>query len=399
MTNTTRKRFWPLSLAATLAVIGVLAVAVALTALPGATFAQTPPAPPPLPGATPAPTQDPSAPPTPPPIPGMTATPAPTATPSPTPGPTATPEPTAQPTPTATPEPTPEPTPAPTQQPTVTPAGCYQVIAGRDAAHDDAVGDEWRDDMRDNSTNLRTTAAGRNTIEVLEGKSDVQLTVTACEVGPAYIRFVDANMKPFGTDVDERAADAGADVVGLDSQGRLNLNLGPITMDANRALWYDQYQMVGSALRGKAGDYYQGKFRIFDPCGMAATTGGHFYVEVYEKQGKALQTTEKVSCVPPMATPIQPTELALTVYSDRPGRARLTWAPVAEADTHIVLVIDSSTRRAVFTTMDADGSTEVTGLENGKTYHFAVVAQRTENGQTSYAASLITQTVTWANPS
>ena len=66
---------------------------------------------------------------------------------------------------------------------------------------------------------------GQRTIEVLAGQPHVQLTVTSRVEGPAYIRFLDSNMQPFGTDVDEEAAERGADVVGLDSQGRLELNL------------------------------------------------------------------------------------------------------------------------------------------------------------------------------
>ena len=71
---------------------------------------------------------------------------------------------------------------------------------------------------------------GQHTIEVQVGKSDVQLTVTSMLKGPAYIRFLDSDMQPFGTDVDEEPMWRGADVVGLDSQGRLELNqdAGPV---------------------------------------------------------------------------------------------------------------------------------------------------------------------------
>ena len=81
---------------------------------------------------------------------------------------------------------------------------------------------------------------GQRTIEVLAGQPHVQLTVTSRVEGPAYIRFLDSNMQPFGTDVDEEAAERGADVVGLDSQGRLELNLMP-ELSAAKALAYDQY--------------------------------------------------------------------------------------------------------------------------------------------------------------
>ena len=131
MMSTTRKRFWPLSLAATLVVIALLAGIVSLAVVPNATRAQAPPPPPALPGApaasptptatatpaatqppaaTPAPTADPNAPPPPPALPA-TPTPAATAEPTATPVPTATPEP-ADPTP--TPDPTATPVPAST---------------------------------------------------------------------------------------------------------------------------------------------------------------------------------------------------------------------------------------------------------------------------------------------
>ena len=138
MMSTTRKRFWPLSLAATLVVIALLAGIVSLAVVPNATRAQAPPPPPALPGApaasptptatatmapatappagTPAPTQDPNAPPPPPALPA-------------TPVPTETPEPTATPVPTAPAE-TPTPTPDPTPEPTATPGPSATVLDG-----------------------------------------------------------------------------------------------------------------------------------------------------------------------------------------------------------------------------------------------------------------------------
>ena len=65
---------------------------------------------------------------------------------------------------------------------------------------------------------------GQRTVEVLTGQPNVQLTVTSMKSGPVYIRFLDSDMQPFGTDVDEESTWRGADVVGLDSQGRLELN-------------------------------------------------------------------------------------------------------------------------------------------------------------------------------
>ena len=71
---------------------------------------------------------------------------------------------------------------------------------------------------------------GQGTIEVLVGALNVQITVTSEDAGPVYIRFLDSDMEPFGTDVDEEPMHRGADVVGLDSQGKLLLNrMGPLS--------------------------------------------------------------------------------------------------------------------------------------------------------------------------
>ena len=127
---------------------------------------------------------------------------------------------------------------------------------------------------------------------MLVNSANVQLIVTSCEPGPVYIRFLDENMEVFGTDVDEAPAYVGADVVGLDSQGKLEMNIMAKQLTAAEALMYDQYSLVETALTstswvqylsGNVGTYYQGKFRFFDPCSMV---DDHFFVEVYEKYGR-----------------------------------------------------------------------------------------------------------------
>ena len=127
----------------------------------------------------------------------------------------------------------------------------------------------------------------------------MQLIVTSCEPGPVYIRFLDENMEVFGTDVDEEPAYVGADVVGLDSQGKLEMNIMNKALTAYEALMYDQYSLVETALTstswvqylsGNAATYYQGKFRFFDPCPMV---DDHFFVEVYEKYGKDIRELGK----------------------------------------------------------------------------------------------------------
>ena len=81
MTNTIRKRLGPVSVVATIAVLGLLAAFIALTVLPNSASATGHgPPPPPVPGATPTPPPGGGGPPPPPPPP---ATPVPTATPVP----------------------------------------------------------------------------------------------------------------------------------------------------------------------------------------------------------------------------------------------------------------------------------------------------------------------------
>ena len=287
------------------------------------------------------------------------------------------------------PEP-PEP-PEPPVPDTIIPPDCYQVTGNPD---------EMLDDMR-NAFGLRVTVDGHDTVELLVGEPSVQLTVTSCEEGPVWIRFMDSDMMPFGADVDEEAAERGADVSGLNSQGRLDLNIAG-ELDESMALAYDHYEVVTpndppgpSYLRGKAGMYYQGKFQFMDPC---PAVGDFFYVEVRDKLGKEVQATETVSCVLPRG--IGPTELSVTVHTDRPGEATLEWQPVEGADKHWVVVIDSATRTAVFVDTDANYTgTLVTGLVSGVEYHFAVIAERTDGGTTQYSANFITQTSTWADGS
>ena len=146
---------------------------------------------------------------------------------------------------------------------------------------------------------------GQRTIEVLAGQPHVQLTVTSKLAGPVYIRFLDSNMRAFGTDVDEEAAWRGADVVGLDSQGRLALN-NQVALTKALALAFDQYQIVtpGQATRnsylagvpsamqdgGVRQGLQSGRLPLLQPL---PRVGHHFYVQVYEATGKYLRTTEK----------------------------------------------------------------------------------------------------------
>lgn len=308
--------------------------------------------------------------------------------------------------------------PAPTV--TETDPECYQIIADRDGMYPASqnpqdrwwsVRDQWWDDRRNMTTGLRTAQQGRNTIEALLNEPRLQLTVTACEEGPVYIRFLDANEAPF---------DPGLRVLGLDSRNKLELNLGgnggagpnfgPADAasgsypagSANWAHWYDHFTVTrtvdadgeaSEVLAGNPGTYYQGKFRYFDPC---PTVDHQFYVQVYENKGKDLRTQERISCGVDPAAPLQPSNLSVTTYNARPGVAVLQWTPVAEADRHLVVVIDTATRRAVPvpSVLNHEGTT-ITGLANGKQYAFAVVAQSGQGASATYTVGLIYQTMSW----
>ena len=233
--------------------------------------------------------------------------------------------------------------------------------------------------------------AGQHTIEVMAGAEYVQLTVTSTMEGPAYIRFLDSGMEPFGTDVDEDPKWVGADVVGLDSQGHLALNLMPNLTKA-KALAYDQYQVVipGAAdkyayLYGLAGDYHQGAFRFFNPC---PEVGHHFYVEVYESEGKYLKTTEKVMCV---SSPSPgPTGLVFEIDSQIAGAGVLRFKEARNAGEHTVLLIDASNRNIVYEVKDAVSpvmfdEANKRELNNGWTYHIVVLAEGVDSQYTADA--------------
>ncbi len=232
---------------------------------------------------------------------------------------------------------------------------------------------------------------GQRTVEVLVGAPNVQLTVTSLQAGPAYIRFLDKDMQPFGTDVDEAAMWRGADVVGLDSQGHLELNNVGVELSAAQALAYDQYTIVtpgiipgvrpaNSYLVGAAGAYNQGSFRIYKPC---PTDDHYFYVQVHEAGGKYLRTTEKIDCIPPLRP--GPTGLAFEIDSDKAGEGVLTFERGRAASSHTALLIDARNRNIVSEVTRSVGSERVQrimfdNLNNGWTYHIVVIAHGA-NGQ------------------
>ena len=237
---------------------------------------------------------------------------------------------------------------------------------------------------------------GQRTVEVLVGAPNVQLTVTSMAAGPAYIRFLDKEMKPFGTDVDEEAMWRGADVVGLDSQGHLALNKAGVELSAAQALAYDQYNIVtpgvipglrpaNSYLVGAAGAYNQGSFRIYNPC---PTDDHYFYVQVHEAVGKYLRTTEKIDCIPPLRP--GPTGLAFEIDSDKAGEAVLTFERGRAAGSHTALLIDARNRNIVSEVTRSVGSERVQrimfdNLNNGWTYHIVVIAHGANEQHTADA--------------
>ena len=247
---------------------------------------------------------------------------------------------------------------------------------------------------------------GQRTVEVLTGQPNVQLTVTSMKSGPVYIRFLDSDMQPFGTDVDEESMWRGADVVGLDSQGRLELNNQEMELSKALALAYDQYNIVtpgailgqradNSYLIGKDGTYNQGAFRFMNPC---PSVGHHFYVEVYEPTGKYLRTTEKVVCVP--SPKPGPAGLVFEIDSQKPGEGVLSFEPARNAVSHTVLLIDASNRNIVEAVEDAVSPVmfneeDNVKLNNGWTYHIVVIAEGVNDQYT--ADAVLDYGVSWLN--
>ena len=277
----------------------------------------------------------------------------------------------------------------------ITASECYSVTGYMGDDEGEAM-DLMRDDIEpyERPADPTNPEMGQDTIQILEGSADVQITVTACEPGPVYIRFLDSNGDVFGTDVDECETcegASGADVVGLDSQQKLELNLSK-EMGAAMALMYDQYNVVtpgdGSDmyLAGKLADdgsplmYYQGKFRFMAPCDWEP-----FQIEVYEKNGKVQQQLqngmmrELVTCVPPEEVEAQP--ISVTQGSRDSGEMIVEWEEINGAVEYTVAVLDTS-NSAMYTVayaemFDATATrmTTVTGLTSGTRYIFAVYAE------------------------
>ena len=266
---------------------------------------------------------------------------------------------------------------------------CYSVTGYMGDDEDEAL-DQIRDDIEPHERPAHATnpEMGQDTIQILEGTADVQITVTSCEEGPVYIRFLDSDGDVFGTDIDECEtceSASGADVVGLDSQQKLELNLSS-DMDAAMALMYDQYNVITPGaggdkyLVGKSGMYYRGTFRFIAPCDWEP-----FQVEVYEKNGKVLQELENgmfsqtVSCVAPEMAEAQPIEVIQGSRADREMIVR--WQAIADAVEYTVAVIDTTdSEMYTLAYFEAFGptvtrQTTVTGLTSGTRYIYAVYAE------------------------
>ena len=179
--------------------------------------------------------------------------------------------------------------------------------------------------------------AGQHTIEVMVGAEYVQLTVTSTMEGPAYIRFLRLRHDALQHRRGRRArCGAAPDVKLAWTKAAWTLNMMPNLTKA-KALAYDQYRVVipGAAdgyayLDGLAGDYHQGTFRFFNPCPRELGEDHHFYVEVYESEGKYLKTTEKVMCA--TSPRPGPTGLEFTIDSQEVGEGELTYRHARNAD-------------------------------------------------------------------
>ena len=129
----------------------------------------------------------------------------------------------------------------------------------------------------------------------------------------------------------------------------------------------------------------------------------HFYVEVYEKDGKYLKTTEKVICINPPG--IVPSELSVTTFSDRSGEARLEWkrghrrdVPPRHRAGHDqppcgLWRSPAPTARVAAPVTVAN----ITGLSEDVEYRFAVAAERRDvSGSVTYSMpSYIDQIMNW----
>ena len=307
-------------------------------------------------------------------------------------------------------------TPPPPPPDEVTASECYSVTGYMGDNENEAM-DQMRDDIEPHNRPAHPTnpEMGQDTIEIFESSADVQITVTSCEAGPVYIRFLDSDGDVFGTDIDECETcegASGADVVGLDSQQKLEMNLGPTEMDAYMALKYDQYNVVtpgdGSDkyLVGKPGMYYQGTFRFIAPCDWDP-----FEVEIYEKDGKVLQVlqngmlSETVTCVPslqPDANELQVSFDTADVTDDNTGTAVVTWETIDDAAVYTVAVIDTTIdgmytihgipAMVTVTAGDPDANriARFSGIVSETRYIFAVYAEVTSGGYSTLRSVILT---------
>ena len=163
----------------------------------------------------------------------------------------------------------------------------------------------------------------------------------------------------------------------------------------------DAHDADDSELRGisseslEDGDnYYQGTFRFFNPCPSDAGLGHHFYVEVYEKDGKYRRAAEKVMCEGPLRP--GPTGLRFEVDSDVFGQGIASYNRAINSDSHTVLLVNAVDRTIVAERSNAGTAEIFTGLNNGWEYHLIVIA---ENRNGTYNADAITARVRWLGQS
>ena len=320
---------------------------------------------------------------------------------------------------------TPVDAPAPTEQV----LGCYAISGVPDRLGDmsGTAGIEYADVelyTSDESVQLTVSSYERAYTITRMGNAAPVITSAPCPDWPqpaVYLRLVDdpGTGEPIVDDEGNFVDDNGfledhGEVVGTDSHGKLLLN-------------------IESSLTGPDGasvGVRRGAFRVFTPDDVVV--GDEYFVEVYDDMAKERvdslhrdaychyrpagmnycpehsydylttheQEYERVVYVDPPS--VLPTELAVTTYSDVRGRARLSWFPGRGADKHHAIVIYNgmavpNSYRMLDTTPGLTMSYNVEGLEEGKKYLFAVVAEHTDaNGDPDYSdPAFIEQEMDW----
>ena len=287
----------------------------------------------------------------------------------------------------------------------------HEILGWMD--RDEPVVDTYRLglDARENLTQRANPEMGQHTVEVLVTASDVQLTVTSNEEGPAYIRFLDSDMQPFGTDVDEEIEYRGADVVGLDSQGRLEMteNGEPVRRQGpglRPVLVYRARRCHRERLPRRPGRrLLPGHLPVLRP--LPGQRARPPLLRRGVREDRQVPADPRDDHLYPASG-----SQSLQVVGDhvrRPrGRRHPAWTEAIGAVAHHVIAIDTRTFTVVQDSYQRVAapvySAEITGLEPAVEYIFAVAAERVDgSGIVSYSDptsddSYISQFMNWSRP-